>query len=99
MPGKFLQNVHQAFHAGKHFVRHHVHKATKFLKNFDHYQYMGRRILAAAQPLLQDIGIQDVVNTGAMKAMTAYDTAKSDVMNARDRVETNYSRIAAAVGN
>jgi len=99
MPGKFLQNMHQAFNTGKHFVRHHVQKATKFLKKIDHYQYMGRRILAAAQPLLQDIGIQDVVNTGAMKAMTAYDTAKSDVMNARDRVETNYSRIAAAVGN
>ena len=99
MPGKFLQNIHSAFHAGKHFVRQHVHKATKFLKHFDHYQYMGRRILAAAQPLLQDIGIQDVVNTGAMKAISAYDTAKSDVMNARDRVETNYSRIAAAVGS
>ena len=75
-----------------------MQKATKFLKNFDHYQYMGRRILAAAQPLLQDIGIQDAVNTQAMKLTTAYDTAKSDVMQASNKVETNYARIAAAVG-
>ena len=99
MPGKFLQNIHSALHAGKHFVRQHVHKATKFLKNFDHYQYMGRRILAAAQPSLQDIGIQDVVNTNAMKAISAYDSVKSDAMNTKDKVESNYARIAAAVGN
>ena len=99
MPGKFLQNIHQAFHKGKHFVRHHAQKATKFLQKLDNYQYIGRRILSAAQPLLEDMGIKDVVNQGAMKAVTAYDSAKSSAMNTRDRVESNYQKIAAAVGN
>ena len=59
---------------------------------------MFRRVLAAAQPALQDLGVQDQANRYAMKAVGAYDQAKSAVVGAHDRGADHYSRIAAAVG-
>eukprot|EP00973_Karenia_brevis_P012278 1666737-Karenia_brevis.AAC.1 len=68
------------------------------LQHADVYSSMFRRVLAAAQPALQDLGVQDTVNRGAMRAIGAYDQAKSAVVGAHDRAGDHYARIAAAVG-
>ena len=61
----------------------------------DVYSGMFRRVLAAAQPALQDLGIQDQTNEIAMRAVSAYDGAKSAVVQGNDR----YAQLARAVGN
>ena len=58
---------------------------------------MAKRILAASQPMLQDMGVQDAVMGPAMKGLAQYDQTKSDVMNIAQRGEDHYSRLAAAV--
>jgi len=78
--------MHQAYHGTR-----------KFLQNVDVYASMAKRILAASQPMLQDLGVSDAVMGPAMKGIAQYDQAKSDVMNVHDRAEDHYSRLAAAV--
>ena len=99
MPGKLLQNhlAHGATRV-KSFLSHAYHGTRKFLQHADVYSSMFRRVLAAAQPALQDLGVQDQANTYAMRAVGAYDQAKSAVVSAHDRGSDHYARIAAAVG-
>jgi len=56
---------------------------------------MFRRVLAAAQPLLEDLGVQDQANSVAMRGLTAYDTAKEAVVRGQDR----YAQLARALTN
>ena len=58
---------------------------------------MAKRLLAASQPLLQDLGVQDQVMGPAMRGITQYDQAKADVVNIAQKGEDHYSRLAAAV--
>ena len=58
---------------------------------------MFKRVLAASQPMLQDLGVQDAVMGPAMRGLARYDQAKADVMNVTAKGEDYYSRIAAAV--
>ena len=65
------------------------------LQQVDTYSGMFRRVLAAAQPALQDLGVQDQPNRMAMRALGAYDTAKQALVQGNDR----YAQLAAAAGN
>ena len=58
---------------------------------------MARRILAASQPMLQDLGVQDQVMGPAMQGLQRYDQTKSDIMNIHNRGQDHYSRIADAI--
>ena len=99
MPGKLLQH-HITLGATrvKSFLSHAYHGTRKFLQHADVYSSMFRRVLAAAQPALQDMGVQDTVNRHAMRAVGAFDQAKTAVVGAHDRGSDHYARIAAAVG-
>ena len=98
MPGKLLQHhLAHGFSRVKSFLSHAYHGTRKMLQHADAYSSMFRRVLAAAQPALQDLGVQDPVNRGAMRAIGAYDQAKSAVVSAHDRAGDHYARIAAAV--
>ena len=83
----------------KSFLSHAYHGTRKMLQHADVYSSMFRRVLAAAQPALQDLGVQDPVNRGAMRAIGAYDQAKHAVVGAHERAGEHYARIAAAVGS
>lgn len=67
------------------------------MQNVDVYANMAKRLLAASQPMLQDLGVQDQVMGPAMRGIAKYDQAKADVMNISQKGEDYYSRIAAAV--
>ena len=99
MPGKLLQHhlAHGFTHA-KSFLTHAYRGTRKVLQHADVYSSMFRRVLAAAQPALNDLGVQDPVNRGAMRAIGAYDQAKHTVVGAHERAGEHYARIAAAVG-
>ena len=98
MPGKLIAHAMGAYHSTKRFLAHHAGRATKMAARLDLYSNMFRRVLSAAQPLLQDIGVAEPINRTAMKGISAYDEAKSAVVGARDRAQLEYGRIAAAVG-
>ena len=78
--------LHGAYHGGK-----------KVLQNIDIYANMAKRILAASQPMLQDLGVQDEVVGPAMRGIARYDQAKTDLVNISHKGEYHYSRLAAAV--
>ena len=92
------QHLAHGFSRAKSFLSHAYHGTRKVLQHVDMYSGLFRRVLAAAQPALQDLGIQGQINTGAMQAFGAYDQAKSAVVSAHDRSADHYARIAAAVG-
>jgi len=58
---------------------------------------MAKRILAASQPMLQDLGVHDQVMGTAMQGLQKYDQAKADIMNVHTKGQDHYSRLAAAV--
>ena len=92
-----IKHLRHAAHHAKRFMHQAYHGTRKFLQNVDVYASMAKRILAASQPMLQDMGIQDQVMAPAMKGLAHYDQTKSDVMNIAQRGEDHYSRLAAAV--
>ena len=92
-----IRHLRHAAHHAKRFMHQAYHGTRKFLQHVDVYASMAKRILAASQPMLQDMGIQDQVMGPAMKGIGQYDQTKSDVMNIAQRGEDHYSRLAAAV--
>jgi hypothetical protein len=99
MPGKLLQHhISSGATRVRSFLSNAYHGTRKFLQHADVYSSMFRRVLAAAQPALQDMGVQDQANKYAMRAVGAYDQAKSAVVGAHDRGMDHYARVAAAVG-
>ena len=99
MGGKLLQHhLAHGLSRAKSFLTSAYHGTRKFLQHADVYSSMFRRVLAAAQPALQDLGVRDTTNRYAMRAVSAYDEAKSAVVGAHDRGADHYARIAAAVG-
>ena len=95
MPNKFLTHAFHGLARTKSFLNGAYHTTRKVLQHVDVYSGMFRRVLAAAQPALQDLGIQDQTNRVAMQAVSAYDTAKQAVVQGNDR----YAQLSRAVGN
>ena len=99
MPGKLLQHhLAHGFTRAKSFLAHAYHGTRKMLQHADVYSSMFRRVMLAAQPALQDLGVQDQANRYAMHAVGAYDQAKHTIAGAHERAGEHYARIAAAVG-
>ena len=92
-----IKHIRQGLVHARKFLHGAYHGGRKFLQHVDLYANMTRRILAASQPMLQDLGVQDAVMGPAMQAIGRYDQAKADVMNVAAKGEDYYSRIAAAV--
>ena len=82
----------------KSFLSHGYHTTRKVLGTIDVASGMARRVLAAAQPMLQDLGVQDTVNQTAMRGIGAYDEAKSTLTAAHSRAGDHYRNIAQAAG-
>ena len=92
-----IQHLRHAAHHAKKFIHGAYHGTRKFLQNVDIYASMAKRLLAASQPLLQDLGVQDQVMGPAMRGIRQYDQTKADITNIAQKGEDHYSRLAAAV--
>ncbi len=92
---KFLRQAAHGLTRVNHFLHGAYHTTRKVLQRVDTYSSMFRRALAAAQPALQDLGVQDQTNRVAMRAVGAYETAKQALVQGNDR----YAQLAAAAGN
>jgi len=83
---------HAAHHAKKHIHRTY-HKTKKALQHMDVYANMARRVLVAAQPLLEDMGAHEGHFGVANEAFRRYDRAKENI----ERIDDAYTRLADAV--
>ena len=92
---KLLHHAAHGLKRTKSFLQGAYHTTRKVLQHVDTYSGMFRRVLATAQPMLEDLGIQEQTNRVAMKAVGAYDTAKQALVQGQDR----YAALAAAAGN
>ena len=92
-----IKHLRTAAHHAKRFFHGAYHGTKKFLQNVNVYPPMAKKLLAASQPLLQDLGVQDAVMGPAMRGLTQYDQTKADVVNIAQKGEDHYSRLAAAV--
>ena len=92
-----IKHLRHAAHHAKRFIHGAYHGTKKFLQNVDVYASMAKRLLAASQPMLQDLGVQDQVMGPAMRGIQQYDQTKADIMNVAQRGEDYYARLAAAV--
>ena len=92
-----IKHLRHAAHHAKKFLHGAYHGTKKFLQNVDVYASMAKRLLAASQPMLQDLGVQDQVMGPAMRGIQQYDQTKADIMNVAQRGEDHYARLAAAV--
>ena len=92
-----IKHIRQGLVHARKFLHGAYHGGRKFLQHVDFYQNMARRVLAASQPMLADLGVQDQVTGPALRGFARYDQAKADVMNINQKGEDYYSRIAAAV--
>ena len=65
------------------------------MKNIDHHLNIGRRIFAAAAPLLDDLGQSEYVQHG-MDAIRTYDNVRGQVMDIDEKARTHGARIGSA---
>ena len=83
---------HAASHAKKHIHRTY-HKTKKALQHMDVYANMARRVLVAAQPMLEDMGAHEGHFGAANEAFRRYDHVKGNM----ERIDDAYTTLANAV--
>ena len=91
-----IKHLRQGLVQARKFLHGAYHGGRKFLQDVDIYANMAKRILAVSQPMLQDLGVDQVMGP-VMRGIGKYDQAKADVMNVSRKSEDYYARIAAAV--
>ena len=67
----------------------------KFAGLIDGYATVGKKLLGAAAPMLDELGAGHAISAG-VKGLSQYDQIKHRVMDADERGRTHYGRIAAA---
>ena len=92
-----IKHLRQGLAHTRRFLHGAYHGGRKFLQHVDIYANMAKRVLAASQPMLQDLGVQDTVMQPAMRGIARYDQAKSDLVNINQRGEDHYARLASAM--
>ena len=88
-----IRHIQHAAHHAKRHVHHTYHKTRKFLQHVDVAANMVRRVLVAAQPLLEDMGAHEGHFGAANEAFRRYDTVKGNM----ERIDDAYTRLADAV--
>ena len=91
-----IKHLRQGLVQARKFLHGAYHGGRKFLQDVDIYANMAKRILAVSQPMLQDLGVDQVMGP-VMRGVAKYDQAKADVMHVSQKSEDYYARIAAAV--
>ena len=93
-----IKHLQHAAHHAKRFLHGAYHGTRKtFMQNVDMGINMTRRLLAASQPMLQDLGVQDQIMRPVMQGLSRYDQAKTDVLNIHGKAEDHYARIADVI--
>ncbi len=70
------------------------HHTTKLAGQFDTGMKIGRRLLSAMSPLLDQLSVD---YTPAIQAIGAYDHGKAEVMHGVNNVMTHYQRVKRQV--
>ena len=93
--------IHKHFtniaHHAKSFVMGAYHHGKKFLNNVDVYAGMFKRVLGAAQPALEDLGIREQVMGPALRGLGKFEQLRAGAIDVHEKAQEHYSKIAAAV--
>jgi hypothetical protein len=94
MFGKFNRHhLNSIYHNTKKHLGNVYHHTKNVLGHIDNGISVGRTILGAIRPLLEQYG-QKHINKHAMKALTHYDDIKKRVVDTHDNVENHINDIS-----
>jgi hypothetical protein len=90
------RRAHEALRNTKHFFKNAYSEGHKWARTIDGWAGVFRRGLAAAAPLLQDLGAGEALGAG-VRGLQNYDTVRKQVMDVDESGRGHYSRIASAI--
>ena len=90
---KYLQD---AYRTGKKTIGNMWNHAVKFAGNLDHTMNVGKRLFAAFDPLLQDLGAGGA-SQAIVQGFGQYERGRDEVIGANNRVQAQLSRLRRAV--
>ena len=70
---------------------------VKIAQSLDHGMSVGKRLLGALTPLLDQWGHGKMIQNTLMSGISAYDQSRSDVIHGYNNVQSNLQRIRRAV--
>ena len=88
------QSIARGWQSTKKLVATTWRHTTKIAGQIDHGMQLGRRILSAASPLLDQMGVN---MRPALQGIAAYDRGKMEVMNRFNNAQDHYQRIRRQV--
>ncbi len=89
------RQAHQTWGHVKRFMGDAYLTGRKWAGLIDGYAKVGKRILGATAPLLDELGAGRAITAG-VQGLSQYDQIKNRVMDVDDRARSHYGRIAAA---
>ena len=81
-----------AFHQGKRTIGNMFTHAVKWAGQIDHGMSVGKRLLGALDPLLQDVGAGNV-SRAAVQSFGRYEQGREQVMGQHNQVQAHLSRL------
>jgi hypothetical protein len=89
------EKAHSHWRSAKSMFRNAYQHGKRIAGTIDGYASVGRRILSAAAPMLEDMGAGGAVTQG-VKALNQYDTTRKQVMDTHEKSKGHFDRIAEA---
>ena len=86
------RHLANAFHQGKRTIGNMFHQAVKWAGQIDHGMSVGKRLLGALDPLLQDVGAGNV-SRAAVQSFGRYEQGREQVMGQHNQVQAHLSRL------
>jgi len=81
-----------AWHQGKKTIGHMFNHAVKWAGQLDHGVSVGKRLLGALDPLLQDVGAGNV-SRAAIQGFGKYEQGREEVLGQHNKVQAHLSRL------
>ena len=86
------RHLANAWHQGKKTIGNMFNHAVKFSRQLDHGVSVGKRLLGALDPLLQDVGAGNV-SRAAIQGFGRYEQGREEVLDQHNKVQAHLSRL------
>ena len=94
MIGKFNKhNFVQAYHSAKNYIGNAYHTTKNVLGNIDNAVSAGKSVYVILAPYIDEFSGGKGIHKNAMKAITAYDDIRNQVVDKHDNVLTKFNDI------
>ena len=89
------RHLQDAFHHGKRAIGNAFNHAVKFAGQIDHAMGLGKRIVGALQPAIQDMGGSGF-NRAVMQGISGYEQGRNEIMWHHNKVQAQLSHLRRA---